>query len=55
MATEKNPFERISEEITNVVQMPTTEQKKEEAPTFETEDDGGVTVDFTSTTYRNGS
>lgn len=47
MATEKNPFERISEEITNVVQMPTPEQMIEGAPTFEMEDDGGVTVDFT--------
>jgi hypothetical protein len=47
MATEKNPFERISEEITNVVQMPTPEEMIEGAPTFEMEDDGGVTVDFT--------
>ena len=47
MATEKNPFERISEEITNVVQMPTPEEMMEGAPTFEMEDDGGVTVDFT--------
>src|SRR5210317_726511 len=47
MATEKNPFERISEEITNVVQMPTPEEMMEGAPTFEIEDDGGVTVDFT--------
>jgi len=47
MATEKNPFERISEEITNVVQMPTPEEVIEGAPTFEMEDDGGVTVDFT--------
>ena len=47
MATEKNPFEKIREEITNVVQMPTPEQMLEGAPTFEMEDDGGVTVDFT--------
>ena len=47
MATEKNPFERISEEITNVVKMPTPEEMMEGAPTFEMEDDGGVTVDFT--------
>ena len=47
MATEKNPFERISEEITNVVQMPTPEEMMEGAPTFEMEEDGGVTVDFT--------
>jgi len=47
MATEKNPFERISEEITNVVKMPTPEEMMEGAPTFEMEEDGGVTVDFT--------
>jgi chaperonin GroES len=47
MATEKNPFDKIREEITNVVQMPTPEQMMEGAPTFEMEDDGGVTVDFT--------
>ena len=47
MATEKNPFERIREEITNVVKMPTPEEMMEGAPTFEMEDDGGVTVDFT--------
>jgi chaperonin GroES len=47
MATEKNPFEQIPEEVTNVVQMPTPEQMIEGAPTFEMEDDGGVTVDFT--------
>ena len=49
MATEKNPFERISEEITNVVKMPTPEDMMEGAPTFEMEDDGGVTVDFSQT------
>jgi chaperonin GroES len=47
MATEKNPFEQIPEEINNIVQMPTPEQMIEGAPTFEMEDDGGVTVDFT--------
>ena len=47
MATEKNPFEKIKEEVTNVVQMPTPEEVMEGAPTFEMEDDGGVTVDFT--------
>jgi len=50
MATEKNPFEQIPEEITNVVQMPTPEEVMEGSPTFEMEDDGGVTVDFTSVT-----
>ena len=47
MATEKNPFDKIREEITNVVKMPTPEEMMEGAPTFEMEDDGGVTVDFT--------
>ena len=47
MATEKNPFERIREEVTNVVKMPTPEEMMEGAPTFEMEEDGGVTVDFT--------
>ena len=46
MATEKNPFEKIREEVTNVVQMPMPE---EGAPTFEMEDDGGITVDFSQT------
>ena len=46
MATEKNPFEKIREEVTNVIQMPTSE---EGAPTFEMEDDGGITVDFSQT------
>ena len=49
MATEKNPFEKIREEITNVVQMPTPEDMMEGAPTFEMEDDGGITVDFSQT------
>ena len=43
MATEKNPFEKIREEVTNVIQMPTSEDG---APTFEMEDDGGITVDY---------
>ena len=49
MATEKNPFEKIREEVTNVVQMPTPEEMMEGAPTFEMEDDGGITVDFSQT------
>jgi len=49
MATEKNPFEKIREEVTNVVQMPTPEDMMEGAPTFEMEDDGGITVDFSQT------
>ena len=47
MAIEKNPFDKIEETISNVVKLP--EQLKEAAgsPTFEADEDGGVTVDFT--------
>ena len=48
MATERNPFNTIPEEISNVVQLPTEQQEGE--PTFELDPDGGVTVDFTETT-----
>ena len=40
-------LKEIREEITNVVKMPTPEEMMEGAPTFEMEEDGGVTVDFT--------
>jgi hypothetical protein len=49
MATEKNPFEQIPEEISNIIDMPQPEVM-EEGPAFYPEDDGGVTVDFTETT-----
>ena len=48
MATEKNPFEQIPEEISNVIEMPQPEAV-EQGPAFYPEDDGGVTVDFTET------
>ena len=50
MATEKNPFEQIPEEISNVIEMPQSPEFLEEGPAFYPEDDGGVTVDFTETT-----
>ena len=49
MATEKNPFEQIPEEISNVIEMPQA-MEEGEGPAFYPEDDGGVTVDFTETT-----
>ena len=48
MATERNPFNTIPEEISNVIQLPTEQEEGE--PTFELDPDGGVTVDFTETT-----
>ena len=45
MATEKNPFEQIPQEISNVVPMAPVEETNIDA-TFQVEDDGGVTVDF---------
>ena len=47
MATEKNPFEQIEKEITNVIQLPEKQEGGE--PSFEVEPDGGLTVDFSST------
>jgi len=47
MATEKNPYDRIPEEVSNVVPMAPVEKTELDA-TFEVEDDGGVTVDFAS-------
>ena len=47
MATEKNPYDRIPEEVPNVVPMAPVEETELDA-TFEVEDDGGVTVDFSS-------
>ena len=48
MATERNPFEQIPEEISNIIDMPQQEEMGE-GPAFYPEDDGGVTVDFTET------
>ena len=47
MATEKNPYDRIPEEVPNVVPMAPVEETELDA-TFEVEDDGGVIVDFDS-------
>ena len=44
MATERNPFDRIPEQENNVV--PLMSEDEELAATFEVDDDGGVTVDF---------
>ena len=46
MATERNPFEQIPEEISNVIDMARPEEDSE-GPSFFPEEDGGVTVDFT--------
>ena len=46
MATERNPFEQIEKELTNVIQLP--EKQQEGDPSFELEPDGGITVDFSS-------
>ena len=45
MAIEKNPFDKIPEEIQNVIPIP--KKIEDTNATFEVEPDGGVTVDFT--------
>ena len=48
MATERNPFESIPQEVSNVI--PMTEMEETENATFEVDPvDGGVTVDFSET------
>ena len=49
MATERNPFETIPQEVSNVVPMNPVPMEEEQEATFELEPDGGVTVDFTKT------
>ena len=49
MATERNPFEQIPQQGTNVVPMTPVPVGEEQEATFELEPDGGVTVDFTNT------
>ena len=49
MATERNPFEQIPQEISNVVPLNPVEVNEEQEATFEIEPDGGVIVDFTNT------
>ena len=45
MATERNPFESMPQEVSNVI--PMTEMEETENATFEVDPvDGGVTVDF---------
>ena len=44
MATERNPFDRIPEQETNVV--PLTPESEDIDATFEVDDDGNVIVDF---------
>jgi chaperonin GroES len=45
MATEKNPYDQIPQEVSNVVPMAPAEETDMNA-TFQVEDDGGVTVNF---------
>jgi len=48
MATERNPFEQM-QPTENVIEFNTPQQQQQEpAPTFELEDDGGLTVDFSA-------
>jgi hypothetical protein len=49
MATERNPFEQIPQEVSNVVPLTPVEIDEEQEATFELEPDGGVTVDFNRT------
>jgi len=49
MATERNPFDQIPQEVANVVPLNPVPTGEEQEATFEVEPDGGVTVDFTST------
>ena len=49
MATERNPFEQIPQEIANVIPMEATPISEDQEATFEVDPDGGVTVDFTKT------
>ena len=49
MATEKNPFEQIPEEVSNIVNIPKPEEAVMAQPTFEVDTDGGVIVDLEGT------
>jgi len=49
MATERNPFEQIPQEVSNVVPMSPVPMEEETEATFELDPDGGVTVDFSGT------
>ena len=50
MAIEKNPFDKIEETLSNVVQLPEQIKEATGAPIIEPDEDGGVTVDFTQAT-----
>ena len=54
MATEKNPFEQMKPAAENIIQLnnPSPEQPQTGEPTFELEDDGGLTVWELSREYR---
>ena len=49
MATERNPYDQIPQEVANVIPMEATPVSEEQEATFEVDPDGGVTVDFTKT------
>ena len=49
MATERNPFETMPQEVANVIPMNPVPVENEQEATFEVDPDGGVTVDFQST------
>ena len=49
MATERNPFEQIPEEVSNIVDIPKPEEAAVAQPTFEMDTDGGVIVDLEGT------
>ena len=49
MATERNPFDKIEETISNVIELPEQLEKITDSPSIEPDEDGGVTVDFTQT------
>ena len=55
MATEKNPFEQIPEEISNIVNIPKPEEAAMAQPTFEMDTDGGVIVDLEGTSPEMGA
>ena len=49
MATERNPFDKIEETISNVIELPEQIDAITDSPTIQPDEDGGVTVDFTKT------
>ena len=55
MATERNPFEQIPEEVSNVVNIPKPEEATMAQPTFEMDTDGGVIVDLEGTSPEMGA